>query len=689
MAVAISQTANPAGVAASSTIATYTGASIGTAAADRIVVVVVGTELAAANPSAATIDGIAMTAGTGGDVGAIQTNLFYKFWPTGTTAEIKVTFSAVSPSGLQNHIAIYKVTGASDTPYAVGGDSTTDAQDDLVTTGSSTIPASGGMLAVVACATDSTARAWTELAEDIDEDAGSFRFSTATSTTAGTATRTCTGANNEDVAMSWITLASGAPQQPPTVILATPIDTATGQSVTPALIFTGTDPNADEVEYEVQVDKWYNTSWSYRVKVTVLATKVDADLTDYPVYVDLANLPAGFHTNVNQTDARDIRVTTSDGKTEVPREVVFYTAASDTGELHFKGNVDSDTNTDFYIYYGNAGASDYAVDATYGRNNVWNSDYLAVFHFQEAVNNDANGYVDSSGSGKHGQGTSMAITAPAGKLAGKAAEFDGAADYITTARILTDTTYSIAAWCNIQSLNGSSGTPIYYQEAGGGTTGQEVGMIDEYPSAGIQTFFARSGGAGVATGNDVNWALDTWFYAGATFNGTAVTFYYNGGSGGSGTVTGGTPPDFNGRIAVWYDLADATRFTDGAFDELRIRDDVATATWISTEYNNQSSPSTFYSVGSEETLFSAPLLDILSSTDDDANWAGTGAPNPFPSGNAITYTIPAGSALTNNITYYWRVRASDPLGSNTWGAYPTAFSFTTLAGERRIFITHT
>jgi hypothetical protein len=67
------------------------------------------------------------------------------------------------------------------------------------------------------------------------------------------------------------------------------------------------------------------------------------------------------------------------------------------------------------------------------------------------------------------------------------------------------------------------------------------------------------------------------------------------------------------------------------------------------------------------------VLDVLSSTDDDANWAGTGAPNPFPSGNEITYTIPAGSALTPSAspgtTYYWRVRAIDPLGSNTWGAW--------------------
>ena len=128
---------------------------------------------------------------------------------------------------------------------------------------------------------------------------------------------------------------------------------------------------------------WYNASWTNRVKVTVLATKVDADLTNFPVYVDLSGLPAGFHTNVNQTDGRDIRVTKADGSTELAREVVFYDSATNTGELHFKADALANaTDTDFYIYYGNAAATEPAVGATYGRNAVW-SDYKAVYHMHQ------------------------------------------------------------------------------------------------------------------------------------------------------------------------------------------------------------------------------------------------------------------------------------------------------------------
>jgi hypothetical protein len=208
--VAITRTADPAGVAASSTIATYSGVSIGTAADDRIIVVVAGTELAGANPSACTIDGVTMNVGTGGDFAAVQTNLFWLPWPSGTTTNIAVKYSSVSPSATQNHISVYRVTGAG---YNVttGADQSTDMDaTDALTTGSITIPTDGGFLAVAAGATDTVGKTWANATEDLDVDVGGFRHTTAIRTTAGTVTITCTGGTNgEDGAMSWIIFPPG------------------------------------------------------------------------------------------------------------------------------------------------------------------------------------------------------------------------------------------------------------------------------------------------------------------------------------------------------------------------------------------------------------------------------------------------------------------------------------------------
>ncbi len=48
--------------------------------------------------------------------------------------------------------------------------------------------------------------------------------------------------------------------------------------------------------------------------------------------------------------------------------------------------------------------------------------------------------------------------------------------------------------------------------------------------------------------------------------------------------------------------------------------------------------------------------------------------NPYTNGETIRFSLT--SALTNNTTYYWRVRTQDPTGSNNWGSWSTIFSFT-------------
>jgi hypothetical protein len=66
-----------------------------------------------------------------------------------------------------------------------------------------------------------------------------------------------------------------------------------------------------------------------------------------------------------------------------------------------------------------------------------------------------------------------------------------------------------------------------------------------------------------------------------------------------------------------------------------------------------------YSGGSPSPLINALSTDLTGFTED--------ADGIYPSGTEVTYTVQ--TALTPGITYYWRVRAKDPLGSNTWGAW--------------------
>ncbi|MCK5017617.1 MAG: hypothetical protein KAS32_11175, partial [Candidatus Peribacteraceae bacterium] len=135
---------------------------------------------------------------------------------------------------------------------------------------------------------------------------------------------------------------------------------------------------------------WFSSSWTYRKKIEIDSSKVTATQSSFPVYVDLSDMGSNFFDNA-KADGCDIRIVESDDTTETAFELVSYATTTSTGELHFMADsLSSSATTTFYMYYGNSGASCYAVDATYGSQNVW-SDYDAVYHLTSLVDSTGNG----------------------------------------------------------------------------------------------------------------------------------------------------------------------------------------------------------------------------------------------------------------------------------------------------------
>jgi hypothetical protein len=336
---------------------------------------------------------------------------------------------------------------------------------------------------------------------------------------------------------------------------------------------------------------WYNTNWSHRVKVTVDNTKVSATLTDFPVYVDLSDMPSTFFTHV-KSDGGDIRVTQSNGTTEQAREVVTITPGSSIGELWFKASsLSSSVDTVFFIYYGNSSASDYAADATYGSENVYDSDYILVWHLLDAT--------DSTSNDRHGTPAGTAAPTSSGKIDG-AYDFDGDSDYIThafpTGPANNDLTVSF--WFSSDDVLADGGQirfidrwfhyGIYYQ----GSTDEWIMdyFIGESPNNVYQTVYSHSPSA------------STWYNIVATFDSTGggLTFYLNG----SSVATDPSPFSFGlgtlGTPLIAAGDSGSANYHDGQMDEVRFSDVDRGSDWISTEYNNQNAPSSFYTVGTEE-----------------------------------------------------------------------------------------
>lgn len=347
------------------------------------------------------------------------------------------------------------------------------------------------------------------------------------------------------------------------------------------------------------LDPWFNASWGYRVKIEVNPTYVagSTDLVNYPVYVNLNNLPAGFHTNV-KTDGCDIRVVESDETTETPFEVVWYTAASDTGELHFRADsLSYNATSTFYIYYGNAGASCYAVTDTYGRNNVW-TQYDVVLHAQSALT-DATGAhtVTQSGTvayaaGKMGNGFNMPGDGTNYPIVADSAATDYTGNHLISWWGTNEaTTGRRSPFTKGSPWTGASGFWMHLEAASTPDTWAINGPGASYVNIALPTHeFGTSLKYGVYRKVAAT-SMQTFFDATAT---TLCTSAVNARC--DDNYTTNTSPTWVGRRG---DAADAW---DGIIDEFRMTDSVSvlTADWITSEYNNQNSPSTFYWIGAEE-----------------------------------------------------------------------------------------
>ncbi len=408
---------------------------------------------------------------------------------------------------------------------------------------------------------------------------------------------------------------------------------------------------------------WYDSSWQHRVALTIDADEVDSDLTNFPVYVNLANLPTEFHNHV-KSDGGDIRITLADGETEIPREVVFYDAGTDTGELHFKApSISSSTDTTFYIYYGNSSASDYAPTDTNGRNNVW-SDYAAVLHL-----NSSDYLIDSTG--KH---SPSAVNS--GAFADVSGEVGGGKDFGTNGSINLGNASTLDATSNI--------TVSFWNRSASVPTGSSQFIYSRRTSSGNGISIFRLSNADFhwdLNGTGFRWDTNqnpsqtdnVWKKFDFTYDGAVRRMYQDGSQVASSNATA-TPNNANSSGLIGRDSAGSNPYRRD-MDEFRLQVDITrNADWINAEHTNQSSPATFYTAGTEESL-PAHQASQWQITETSGNYTSPVFDSGTDTINLESITL--SSPLSPTTTYYWRVRYQD--SNNNWSSWSDETSFTTVS----------
>lgn len=119
-------------------------------------------------------------------------------------------------------------------------------------------------------------------------------------------------------------------------------------------------------------------------EVTVASGAVSSDLSDFPLMIDLGDMPSSFWANV-QDDGGDIRAYASDGVSLIPHDVTYIDTTTQRGRMFVKTNLLSASDNVVHVGLITSPATKLAATDTNGRNNVW-SGFLMVQVWPEELN---------------------------------------------------------------------------------------------------------------------------------------------------------------------------------------------------------------------------------------------------------------------------------------------------------------
>jgi len=379
------------------------------------------------------------------------------------------------------------------------------------------------------------------------------------------------------------------------------------------------------------------------VTVTTLASVIDEAVPFCVVY--LSDLPSGFHSAMDaasDTDGKTIRVSTSDGSTQLPCVPLGVNTGTDTGCLIFLDTGSSaSVDVAFRIYVGNAaltmpsasgGMGEQAVFAAYDQvyfPGMDVRDFTAGGRTLTAVNTPG-----TAASGYEGI-TAASYTASSTQYH----KYEGTQSVSTWPLSYETLAYSTSA-ANTQSIMSLSKS----------TSNDDYGFLYFNGPTGGDPFSADLKGPSGSTSSastSTGYSASTWYSVAMTRSGTTTgttTVYKDGGSSGtSGTTLVATAFD---RFSIGAVMLNAGVFSklDGCVAVALLSGSVRSGNFLATMKQNWDGA--LYSVGSWTSNSIAPgttgwvLFQTASQTTTaDADWASTG--NALvDDANATTSSVP-------------------------------------------------
>lgn len=357
-------------------------------------------------------------------------------------------------------------------------------------------------------------------------------------------------------------------------------------------------------------------SYKYRKRITFDPTKVSGpiDLTNFPALInissdnDLRTVANSGH--VESANGYDIIFTADDGVTLLNFQFEKYTALTGQYTAWVKiPSLSTSINTYIYMYYGNT-----AVVTDQSTTSVW-SGYYGVWHMQN------NSFLDSSPNGYNCTNNSSTNQNPAVINDGRATNGSQWLEVSSSFPNLT-TNFSISGWAYTTN-NATTGQRIFCDDLND-NGGYAMSIGDG--GTGALRFYSR-GSSNVILDSPLN-AIpsNTWVYCVgvADISNGQKKLYVNGVLTSSNTFSGwGTDAGNSAVAGEASGSPESSNRLNGRIDEVRVSNTALSADWIATEYNNQSAPSTFYTISIEPKLW---LGTTNGNWNTATNWSGGSVP---------------------------------------------------------------
>jgi hypothetical protein len=387
----------------------------------------------------------------------------------------------------------------------------------------------------------------------------------------------------------------------------------------------------------VAIAQSWMPGYNYRKKITIVKTQVSGsiNLTDFPVLISFTSEDLKFLTTscsgnkLSTYSGSDFSFASATSST-VPLKFQLDAYNAETGELTCWLKVSSliaSGNTaaanQIYLYYGSN-----SLHKPYGPSGLetWTSNYLSLWHFNPE---------DLGPRVRGGPGLSTANFIK-GKI-GAGILLNGFSSYLSAGNDAS-TEFNVSAWIKLNRV-GTNQVILTNDSLGKGGYKISVNDIGRLQlDLHLSVYTSTLQGITVLQENK-------WYYINVSYRNGLKSIFINGKRDGT-VVDQNTKIGAGGGILIGKSKQNS-EFFNGLIDELRIDRMERSFDWIITEYRNQLEPSSFFTIGADETnpvqtltgsFFNGSQSQIWS---NPLNWDAGSVPEKFT--NLI---VKAGKTLT-------------------------------------------